>query len=441
MRQLKTFYIRTYGCQMNELDSEIMMGQLENRGLLRTEIEADADLLIFNTCSIRDLAERKVMGKLGQLGKLGRANPRQQLIGVTGCMANAKKDSLFQKIPHIDFILGTNNIHDLNNVLDDVLSTGEQAIRTDDQFETELDYLSTKRDDKVKAHVSIIRGCDKYCTYCVVPYTRGSEVSRAPDSILDECRHLASQGYKEITLLGQNVNSYGKDQPDWKCLFHDLLYQIDKIPGIERVRFLTSHPVDITRNLMEAVRDLKSLCEFVHFPLQAGSDRILKKMHRIYTLDQYMEKVQMLREIVPNVSLGTDIIVGFPTETEEEFMQTYNMLKQIDYSVAFLYSYSARKGTPAMRWSDDVPEEVKQDRLQRLMALQDTIYARHRQEMVGTEVEVLVEAKNIKESTYLKGRSRCWKNVIFPGDENLIGTLQKIRIHSYSSQTLIGEIV
>jgi len=437
MRQPKNFFVRTYGCQMNELDSEIMIGQLENRGLTRIQDENEADLLIYNTCSIRDLAERKVMGKLGLLGRKRQANA---IIGVTGCMANAKKEGIFQKLPHIDFVLGTNNIHELNHVLDEVLSTGKQMIRTDDQFEFELDYLNTKRDDKVKAHVSIIRGCDKFCTYCVVPYTRGPEVSRTPESILEECNHLASQGYKEITLLGQNVNSYGKDQPAWNCLFHDLLYEIDKIPGIGRVRFMTSHPVDITRELMEAIRDLKSLCEFVHFPLQAGANRVLKKMHRIYTVEQYLEKVAMLRELVPNVALGTDIIVGFPTETEEEFQETYRLLKEIEYSVSFLFAYSQRKGTPAMRWKDDISEEVKQDRLQRLLALQDTIYAKQRQSILGSTVEVLVEKKNFKDDRLLKGRTRCWKNVLFPGGEELIGTFQQVKIHGFSHQTLLGDI-
>ncbi len=434
----KTFYVKTYGCQMNELDSEIMIGQLEGRGLTRSHEEDAADLLIFNTCSIRDLAERKAMGKIGLLGL---QRQKRSIIGVTGCMANAKKDSLFQKLPHIDFILGTNNIHDLNHVLDEVLSSGKQTIRTDDQFTHELDYLSAKRDDKVKAYVSIIRGCDKYCTYCVVPYTRGPEVSRHPDSIVEECQHLVSQGYREVTLLGQNVNSYGKDQPEWGTLFHDILYKLDKIPGLERIRFMTSHPVDITKELMEAIRDLKSVCEFVHFPLQAGSDRILKKMHRIYTVEQYLEKVAMLRSIVPNVSLGTDIIVGFPTETEEEFQQTYDLLKQIEYSVAFLFSYSPRKGTPAMRWNDDIPEEVKQDRLQRLLQLQEQITAKQRQEMLGQEIEVLVEKRNFKDESLLKARTRCWKNVLFNGDESLIGTLQKVKLHSYSHQTFLGELI
>lgn len=438
MKQPKTFYIRTYGCQMNELDSEVMVGQLLNRGLTRVEDENQADLLLFNTCSIRDLAERKALGKLGRLGRHLQHKP---IIGVTGCMANAKKETLFQKVPHLDFVLGTNNIHDLNNVLDEVLATGKHAIRTDDHFTFEIDYLNAKRDDKVKAHISIIRGCDKYCTYCVVPYTRGPEVSRDPDHIIEECRHLADQGYKEVTLLGQNVNSYGKDKPELNCLFHDLLYRIDKVPGIERVRFMTSHPVDITPELMMAIRDLPSACEFVHFPLQAGSNRILKKMHRIYTVEQYLEKVAMLRSFVPDVALGTDIIVGFPTETEEEFMQTYHWLKELEFSVAFLFAYSPRKGTPAMRWKDDIPEEVKQERLKRLIDLQETIYAKHRTQFLEKEVEVLVEKKNFKDDALLKGRTRCWKNVLFRGDESLIGTLQKVKIHSYSHQTLIGDLV
>lgn len=434
-RDPKTFYIRTYGCQMNELDTEIMVGALENRGLQRTDEELDADLMIFNTCSIRDLAERKVMGKLG---KLGRSKQKNAIIGVAGCMANAKKDSLFSKLPHIDFVLGTNNIHDLDNVLDEVIGSGKQSIRTDDHFSEELNYLAAKRDDKVKALVSIIRGCDKFCTYCVVPYTRGPESSREPNSIVEECKKLVDQGYKEITLLGQNVNSYGKDKSEWGCLFHDLLYRIDKETGIERIRFMTSHPVDISRELMEAVRDLPSMCEFVHFPLQSGSNRILRKMHRIYTLEQYLEKVQMLREIVPNVKLGTDIIVGFPTETEEEFQETYKALKEIKYSVGYLFAYSPRKGTPAMRWKDDIPEEVKQDRLHRLMELQDGIYAEQRQEMLDKTVEVLVEKQGSKDTTMLVGRTRDWMKVIFPAGKELVGTLQRVKIHSYSHQTLVG---
>jgi tRNA-2-methylthio-N6-dimethylallyladenosine synthase len=437
MRSLKKFFLKTYGCQMNELDSELMVGQLEKRGLQRTDDEEDADLLLFNTCSIRDLAERKVMGKIGQIG---RSKKKRSLIGVTGCMAMAKKESLFRKLPHVDFVIGTNNINDLNQVLDEVLAGNRQIIRTDDQFEENLDYLVAKRDDPVKAFISIIRGCDKFCTYCVVPYTRGQEVSRPPQSIVEECQHLVQQGYKEVTLLGQNVNSYGKDQPQWGCLFHDLLYQLDKIPGLERVRFMTSHPVDISIDLMVAIRDLHSVCEFVHFPLQAGSNRILKKMHRIYTVEQYLEKVERLRAIVPHVSLGTDIIVGFPTETEEEFQQTYDLFKQIGYSVAFIFAYSARKGTPAFRWKDDVPEEVKDNRLQRLLALYNEMGAEERNAMLGKRIEVLVERRN-RDEKHLKGRTRCWKNVIFAGDDSLIGTLQQVVIKGFSHQTFFGDLV
>ncbi|GAB4228285.1 MAG: tRNA (N6-isopentenyl adenosine(37)-C2)-methylthiotransferase MiaB [Chlamydiales bacterium] len=434
----KTFFIRTYGCQMNENDTEVMAGMLQNRGMSPVTDEDQADLLIFNTCSIRDLAERKVLGKVG---KLGRSKRKDAIIGITGCMANNKKSSLFRKLPHIDFVMGTSNIHELNQILDEIVMTGKQSIKTDDHFYQELDYLSAKRSDQIKAYVSIIRGCDKMCTYCIVPYTRGKEVSRSPQDIIQECQHLADQGYREITLLGQNVNSYGKDVPEWNCLFHDLLAKIDALPGIERIRFMTSHPVDITRELMEAIRDLPSLCEFVHFPIQAGSNRILRKMNRRYTKEQYFEKVHKLREIVPNATLGTDIIVGFPTETDEEFEETFEALKEIEYSVAFLFAFSPRKGTPATRWKDDVPEDVKQARLQRLIHLQDEIIRKHRQEMLDSVVEVLVERRCDKNPELLKGRTRCWKKVLFKGDDHLIGTLQNIHIHSFSSQTLLGNLV
>ncbi len=436
MQDPKTYFIRTYGCQMNELDTEIMAGQLEKRNLTLAPDEESADILIFNTCSIRDLAERKVMGKLGQMG---RSHKQHRLIGLTGCMAMAKKDSLFRKFPHLDFVLGTNNITDLGAVIDEALYTKKQVFRTEDKFEENLNYLDAKREDKVKAFVSIIRGCDKFCTYCVVPYTRGSEVSRPPESIIEECQQLISQGFKEITLLGQNVNSYGKDEPAWNCLFHDLLYRLDKIPGMGRIRFMTSHPVDITLDLMQAIRDLPSLCEFVHFPLQAGSDRILKKMHRIYTKEQYFEKVVNLRQIVPNVALGTDIIVGFPTETEQEFQETYDALKEIRYAISFIFTYSPRKGTPAIRWKDDIPEEIKLERLQRLLDLQIEISQEDRQTMLGSTVEVLVERFN-RDGRHLKGRTRCWSKVIFEGDASLIGTFQRVKIHGYSHQTLVGEL-
>lgn len=435
--EVKTFFIRTYGCQMNELDSELMIGQLEKRGMTRCQSEAEADLLLFNTCSIRDLAERKVMGKLGQLG---RKKSKQPIIGVTGCMANAKKELFFEKFPHVDFILGTNNIGELGEVLEGVLEKREKEIRVQERFEENLDYLATKRDDPLRAFVSIIRGCDKFCTYCVVPYTRGREVSRSPESILQECQELAQKGYKEITLLGQNVNSYGKDRPEWKMLFHDLLALLDQKAGIQRIRFMTSHPVDITPDLMQAVGSLPSLCEFVHFPFQAGSNRILKKMHRLYTKEIYLEKVALLKKHVPQVALGTDVIVGFPSETEEEFQETYDLFDQVGFSAAFIFAYSSRKGTPAARWKDDIPEEVKQERLQKLLALFSQQQEREMASFIGKTVEVLIEKPKGENENYLKGKTRCWKKVILPGENHLVGSLVQAKVINYRYQTLVAEL-
>jgi tRNA-2-methylthio-N6-dimethylallyladenosine synthase len=352
-------------------------------------------------------------------------------------MAMAKKDSLFKKVPHLDFVLGTNNISNLGAVLDEVIHTGKQKSITDKAFEEDLDYLVAERDNKLSAHVSIIRGCDKYCTYCVVPYTRGREVSRPYDDIVEEVKQLVDQGYKEVTLLGQNVNSYGKDKREWNVLFHDLLEQIDRT-GINRVRFLTSHPVDITKDLMQAIRDLPSMCEFVHFPMQAGSDRILKKMHRMYSLEEYFEKVAMLREIVPGVALGTDMIVGFPTETDEEFEQTYENMEKVNYATAFLYTYSPRKGTPAMRFNDDISEEVKGERLQRLADLHKRQTSEQRIHMIGEKVEVLFEGRN--ERGQLKGRTRCWRKIIAEGPLSLVGNLGNVRINSFLNETLVGTL-
>lgn len=435
---LRSFYLKTYGCQMNELDSEVMIGQLLKRGLHRTHEEENADLLIFNTCSIRDLAERKALGKIGQLSRRKR---RSTLIGIAGCMANAKKETLFRKLPAVDFVIGTNNLHELDAVIDEVVLTKRPVLRTDDSFHFELDYTKAARTSSVSAYVSIIRGCSKYCTYCVVPYTRGEEVSREPQSIVRECEELAQRGYREITLLGQNVNSYGNERPEWGIKFADLLYALDAISGIERIRFMTSHPVDISFELMRAVAEVPSVCEFVHFPLQAGSDRILKKMHRMYTTELYLERVAKLRALVPNIALGTDIIVGFPTESEKDFLQTAKLFEEIAYSTAFIFAYSQRSGTPATRWKDDIPESVKQERLQYLLQIHEQTSARLRQQMLGQCLEVLVESVSPRDSRQLQGRTRCWKNVVFAGSADLIGTLQRVKVHSFSHQTLIGNLV
>ena len=430
---MKKYHFRTYGCQMNELDTEIMSGLLKRRGLVESTAE-EADLLIFNTCSIRDLAERKVMGKLGQLGR----SQKKQIIGLTGCMAMAKKESLFRKFPYLDFVLGTNNISDLDAVLDEVVATKRQVFRLEDRFEENLNYLIADRKDPIKAHVSIIRGCDKFCTYCVVPYTRGQEVSRPLEDIVEECKKLVDKGYREVTLLGQNVNSYGKDRENGRFLFHDLLYQLDQIPGLLRVRFMTSHPVDITMDLMYAIRDLKSSCNLVHFPFQAGSNRILKKMHRIYTKEQYLEKVANLRAIVPNEALGTEVIVGFPTETDEEFQETVELFN-IGYDVAFLYTYSPRKGTPAMRWKDDIPQAIKEQRLQTLLQIHAATCQEKRAQLIGQTMQFLVERRCKKDPTKLYVRTRCWKKVLITGPDTWIGEEIMVEVQGYHHQTLLGK--
>jgi tRNA-2-methylthio-N6-dimethylallyladenosine synthase len=420
---------------MNELDSEVMRGMLERRGLTRVDDEETADLLLFNTCSVRDLAERKVFGKIG---RLNRTRTNRPIIGIAGCMASAKKERLLEKLPHIDFVLGTNNIHCLNEVLDEVLSSGARVAKADPVFCQELDYQGAHRDNSVSACISIIRGCNKHCTYCIVPFARGPEVSRPIDDIVAECIFLVDKGYREVTLLGQNVNSYGKDHLEWNVRFHDLLARLDAIPSLSRIRFLTSHPVDISRELMEAVRDLPSVCEYVHFPLQAGSNRILKKMHRMYTREEYEEKVLELRSIVPNVALGTDIIVGFPTETDEEFDETKRAVEQMRFSTAFFFAYSPRKGTPASRWADDIPQEVKENRLQQLLVSQDIVSHNEMKSLLGQTVDVLIENKSIKDGSMLKGRTRSWKNVVFAGSPSLIGTVQHVTLLSFTNQTYIG---
>lgn len=437
MKNPRTYFIRTYGCQMNELDSEVMAGMLERRGLVQTDNELLADLLIFNTCSVRDLAERKVLGKLGQLH---RARPDRPIIGITGCMASVKKEKLLEKLPFLDFVLGTNNIHLLSEVLDQVIQ-GDRVVEASETFSHELEYDLAKRKDSIKASVSIIRGCNKHCTYCIVPYTRGHEVSRQPQEIVEECKKLVDTGFKEITLLGQNVNSYGKDNPAWNMHFHDLLAEIDKCAGDCRIRFLTSHPVDITENLMMAIRDLKSVCEYVHFPLQAGSNRILKKMHRMYTKEEYIEKVALLKNYVPDVALGTDIIVGFPSETDEEFLETKEAIDELAFSTAFIFAYSPRKGTPAARWEDNIAKEVKEERLHILLSVMENLFQKEANSLFGTTVEVLVESISTKSDKMVKGRARNWKPVVFKGDPSLIGTLQSVSIVGATNQTLLGERV
>lgn len=431
----QTFYLRTYGCQMNELDSEFIVGLLENRGLQRVEKEEEADLILFNTCAVREMAENKVIGKLEEIFH----EEKRALIGLVGCLAVAKKEELLKKFPGLDFLIGPKQLSQLSQILDEAIAQKKTISRVDVTASSEADYGMAKRESKIKAYVSIMQGCNKFCTYCIVPYTRGREVSRTPSSVLEEVKKLVSLGYREVTLLGQNVNSYGKDRPEWKILFPDLLYQLNET-GMKRIRFLTSHPIDISIDLMQAIRDLPSVCEFVHFPLQSGSTRILQKMHRIYTKEEYAEKASLLKSIVPDVALGTDIIVGFPTETEEDFLETFSLFEQVRFSAAFIFAYSPRKGTSAARFEDDVPLNTKEERLQRMLALYHRIDREEKEKRLGTTAEILVERFN-KDHQKLKGKTRRFEKVIFDGDPKMIGTLQKVRLESFQHQTFIATIL
>ena len=437
MKDLNTFYIRTYGCQMNELDSEILITQLKARNLAQVETETEADIILLNTCSIRDLAEKKVLGKLYEYKK----DKKDKIIGICGCMAMSQKETLLKKFPHLDFLIGTNNLLDITKVLDDFLSKNTQMKKLDIDYEKELENFYATRDNKIKASIAIIRGCNNHCSYCIVPQTRGKEVSRDSKSIINEAKYLANLGYKEITLLGQNVNSYGLDKPDQNYLFPDLLYDLNKIDNIDRIRFMTSHPKDITKDLMYAIRDLDKLCEFVHFPVQSGSNKVLKEMRRSYSAEEYLEKVNLLKSITPNATIGTDIIVGFPNETDEDFEKTYKLFELIESDTAFIFAYSPRQKTYAARkFEDNISNEIKQKRLQKLLKLFHSILEKKYKALIGSKKEVLVESLN-KDGIYLKGRTREFEKVIFKGDKSLIGKLQIVEITGFSYQTLKGKVI
>jgi tRNA-2-methylthio-N6-dimethylallyladenosine synthase len=430
-----TFLILTYGCQMNELDSDVLSGELKKRGLTAVSSEEEADLLIFNTCSVRDLAERKVLGKLGLL--LRKKTYQNKIIGITGCMAMRKKEKLLESFPHLDFILGPDQVSSIHEALDHIENHQEQIAFIDPQKKN-IDYLSADRKKKIKAYVSIIKGCDNFCSYCIVPYTRGREISRPFLDILEECTLLADKGYKEITLLGQNVNSYGKDFSK-KIPFSELLYALDKIPGLERIRFLTSHPKDISLDLIYAMRDLPSICNHLHFPIQSGSNTILKKMNRKYTSEDYLEKVALLQKEIPNIAISSDIIVGFPSESEEDFEETYHLMLKVAFSTSFIFIYSPRKDTPAYRLIDDVPLEIKKQRHAKLFDLQNRLTLQEMEKQLDKTVDVLIEKKN-RDQKMIQGKTSRDEKVIFQADESLIGTIQKVQLEEVKNETFLGKL-
>jgi len=436
----KRYYVRTYGCQMNEHDSETIAGILEQMGYTAAGEVEDADVVLFNTCAIRENAEDKVFGELGNMKRIKNNNPNL-ILGVCGCMSQEEKvvNKILQSYQHVDLVFGTHNIHRLPVLLREALFSKEMVVEVWSKEGDIVENMPKIRDDRIKAWVNIMYGCDKFCTYCIVPYTRGKERSRRPEDVIAEVRELARQGYKEITLLGQNVNAYGKDFEDITFGFGDLLDEIRKI-DIPRIRFTTSHPRDFDDRLIEVLSKGGNLVEHIHLPVQSGSNEVLKRMARKYTREHYLELVRKIKAAIPNVSLSTDIIVGFPGETEEQFEETLSLVEEVRYDSAYTFIYSPREGTPAASMEDNVPMEVKKQRLYRLNETIARIGLEQNKKLEGSVLEVLVEGVSKNNDKMLTGRTRSNKLVHFPGDESLTGQYVHVRVLEAKPWTLRGEI-
>lgn len=437
----RKYYIDTWGCQMNEEDSEKISGVLKKIGYIRTETLEESDIIIFNTCCVRENAEQKVYGHLGFLKNLKKKNPNL-IIVVTGCMMQQKgmPQKIMNKFPHVDIIVGNYNSYKLPEYIERVKSEGNSIIEVWDKEQGIVEGLPIDRKSDVKAFVTIMYGCNNFCSYCIVPYVRGRERSRKPENIINEIKDLVSKGYKEVTLLGQNVNSYGKGlNPE--ITFADLLRKVNEIEGLERIRFMTSHPKDVSDDLIKAIAECEKVCEHGHFALQSGSTRILEKMNRKYTREQYLELVKKLRAAIPNISITTDIIVGFPGETEEDFEDTISLVKEVEFDSAFTFIYSKREGTPAAKNAEQIPEDVKHERFNRLVNVVNDIVAKKNMEYEGKIVEVLVEGPSKNDETKLMGRTRSSKLVNFEGSHELIGSLVNVKITKAQTFSLVGEII
>ena len=386
---------------------------------------------------MREKVKQKIYSKLGEIKKLKEKNPHL-ILGVCGCVAQRKPKEVLQHAPYVDFILGTFNFYRLPLVVRRVRESGERIVDVEER-ETIPEKLPKLRKNRFSAYVQIMRGCDNFCTYCNVPYVRGRERSRLPEDILREVEELSCQGYKEVTLLGQNVNSYGKGLEN-RLDFADLLTRINCIEGIERIRFTTSHPKDITDKLIQRMRDLDKVCEHLHLPVQAGSNKVLRRMRRGYTKERYLELVDKIRKAIPQISLTTDIIVGFPGESEQDFQETLDLVRKVEFDGAFTFCYSRIKGTEAAEFEDQLPEEVKKERLRRLIQPQREILERRNKSLVGQKFEVLVEGLSKKSSDELQGRARTNKVVVFKGSSDLVGKLVQVKIVGSSQWALRGEI-
>jgi tRNA-2-methylthio-N6-dimethylallyladenosine synthase len=430
----KRYHLTTFGCQMNEHDSERMKGMLEALGYAEAEDRATADLILFNTCSIREKADERFIAHLGEAKRLKAKRP-EVTVGVGGCWAQSVKEEVFARFPFVDVAFGPGQVHKLA----EFLTSDSLSAQGYFEFESFTGRLPAKRAREHQAWVQISVGCNCVCAYCIVPSTRGREVSRPPGELVEEVRRLAREGVREVTLLGQNVNSYGRDLPRAeRVTFAELLAMIDAIEGIERIRYTSPHPKDMREDVIRAHAELRALCEHIHLPLQSGSNDVLKRMRRTYTRERYLDRVAMIREHVPDCAITTDIIVGFPGETEGDFEQTLEVAEQVGYDGAFTFIYSPRRGTEAGAMPDQVPHEVKAARLERLVEVIQRHAHERAQRFVGRTVEVLVEGPSRTDPSRLRGRSRHNKVVNFTG-LGRPGELVQVRVDRATSQTLSGE--
>lgn len=435
------FKIINYGCQMNKNDSEILAGMLLERGYAPAEEMNQADLIILNTCSVRASAENKVYGKIGEIKHLKSSRPGL-ILAVCGCMVQKDMEYLKKHYPHIDILFGTHNIHEFPELLEQVEKTHQKALAVWEKGSKAIvEGLPVQREGNgVSAYVSIIYGCTNFCSYCIVPYVRGPEKSRQLKDIINEIEQLAGEGYQEITLLGQNVNAYGKDLPE-EVDFVDLLEAVNRIPGIKRIRYTSPHPRDMTKAVVDAVKRLDKVCEHFHLPVQYGDDEILREMNRGYTVRDFKELISYIRLVLPEASITTDVIVGFPGESDENFKNLLDFFAEVRFDMAHTLIYSPRPGTRAAKMPNQVPEEIKKARLKELMNLQEKIAYEINQKLEGQEVELLIEGPSEKDPAKLCGRTRTNKVVIVEGSSDLIGKLVKVKITEAKSWLIVGEIL
>ncbi len=438
---VESYHVITYGCQMNEHDSEKISGLLEDMGYERTKDYKKADVVVINTCLVRENAELTVYGKVGSFKEIKRENP-DMILALGGCMMQKEEPAqrIREKHSQVDIIFGTHNLHRLPALIEQVKKGGEQIIELWDEPVYPDEEVPVKRKNDYQAWVTVVRGCENYCSYCVVPHVRGPERSRPPEKIVEEVGEIVDNGIKEITLLGQNVNCYGQDlEEDYS--FADLLKRLDSIEGLDRIRYMTSHPRDFNEEIIDAVINSSKICSHYHLPVQSGSSRILKKMNRGYTRAEYMDLIDKLKKKDPGAAVTSDIIVGFPGEKEEDFQKTLELVKECRFDMAFTFIYSDRPGTAAKEMDEKVPASVKKDRLHRLMEEQNKISREKNEELVGTRVNILVEGESKNNPDTFCGRTETNKLVIIPAVPDLKGKIVPVKINEAGSWTLYGDII